>query len=55
MTSKSIKYACGAAVAASFLFANYAAQHGWPLWTITIAGVVFLSAVVMYLLTAQTQ
>ena len=55
MTRKPIKYACGAAVAGSFFLANHAAQHAWPLWSITLAGAVFVGAVVTYLLTAQTQ
>ena len=55
MARKSIKYACGAAVAGSFLLANHAAQHAWPLWTVTLAGAVFVGAVVAYLLTGQTQ
>ena len=55
MAKKPIKLACWAAVAASFLAANYAAQHSWPNWAITIAGAVFVGAVVTYLLTAQSQ
>lgn len=55
VTTKPIKYACGAAIAASFFLANHAAQHAWPLWTITLAGAIFVGAVVAYLLTAQTQ
>ena len=55
MAKNSIKFACGAAVAGSFLLANHAAQNAWPLWSITLAGAVFVGAVVMYLLTVQTQ
>ena len=55
MTKKPIKLVCWAAVAVSFIAANYATQHSWPIWTITIAGAVFIGAVVTYLLTAQSQ
>ncbi len=54
MAKKPIKLMCGAAILGSFLLANYAAQHSWPLWSITIAGAVFLGAVVTYILAAQS-
>lgn len=53
--TKQTKYLCGAVIAASFLLANYAAQHGWPLWSITLAGAVSLSAVLAYLFAAEAQ
>ncbi len=53
MTRKPIRYLCGAVILAGFLLANYAAQHAWPLGTITLAGVVFVGAVVAYILTTQ--
>ena len=55
MTKKPLKLACGAVIGGSILLANHAAQHHWPLWIITLAGAVFLGAVVTYILTAQTQ
>ena len=53
MPKKSIKWVCGAVIGGCFLAANYAAQHGWPLWSITLVGVVFLATVLVYVITAQ--
>lgn len=55
MAKKWVQFICWAVIAGSFLLANYASQHLWPLWSITIAGAVFLGAVVTYLLSAQSQ
>jgi hypothetical protein len=55
MAAKSAKYLCWVVIAVSFFAANYAAQHHWPLWSITIAGAVSLAAVVTYILTMQSQ
>ncbi len=55
MTHKPIKFVCWAVIGASILLANYAAQHSWPLWSITITGAVFLGAVVTYVMTMQSQ
>ena len=55
MTKKPLKFISWAVIAGSFFLANHAAQHSWPLWTITIAGAVFLGAVVTYLVTMQSQ
>ncbi len=55
MTKRPIKFVAWAVIAAGFFLANYAAQHSWPLWTITITGAVFIGAVVAYVLTAQSQ
>ena len=44
-----------AVIAASFLLANYAAQHGWPLWSIALAGAVSLGAVLACLFAAEAQ
>ena len=49
------KYVCWAVIIGSFLAANYAAQHHLPLWCITIAGAISLTAVVTYILTMQSQ
>jgi len=54
MTKKPLKFVSWAAIACSFLVANYAAQHSWPLWSITLAGAVFLGGVVTYILTTQS-
>lgn len=54
MTKNRVKYLCGAMIALSFFAANYAAQHHLPLWCITIAGAVSLTAVVTYILTMQS-
>ncbi len=55
MTKKLVVPACWVAIAASFLLANYASQHGWPLWSITLAGAVSLGAVLAYLFAAQAR
>jgi hypothetical protein len=54
MVKRPIKFICGAAIGGGFLLANYAAQHSWPLWTITLVGALFLGAVVTYVLTMQS-
>lgn len=55
MANKSLKFVFWGVIAGSFFLANFAAQHSWPLWTITLAGAVSLGAVVAYILTAQPQ
>lgn len=55
MTKKLVVPACWVIIAASFLLANYAAQHGWPLWSITLAGAVSLGAVLAYLFAAAVR
>ena len=54
MAKKPIQYICGAVILSSGLLANYAAQSHWPLWSITLAGAVFVGAVVVYILAAQS-
>lgn len=54
MAKKPIKLMCGAVIGGSILVANYAVQHFWSPWSITIAGAIFLAAVVAYILTAQS-
>ncbi len=53
--AKQTKRLCWAIIAASFLLANYAAQHAWPLWSITLAGAVSLGAVLAYLFAADAR
>lgn len=55
MTKKLVVPACWVAIAASFLLANYASQHGWPLWSITLAGAISLAAVLAYLFAADAR
>lgn len=55
MAKKPIPFVCLAVIVGSFFLANYAAQHIWPLWTITLAGAASLAAVLAYLLTSQSQ
>ncbi len=55
MAQKSTKFICWAVIGGSILVANYATQHFWPLWSITIAGAISLGAVVAYILTMQSQ
>lgn len=55
MAKKPIKYVCWAVIGGSLFLANHAAQHAWPLWSITLAGAVFLGAVMTYILTMQSQ
>ncbi len=55
MTKKPTKFICWAVIGGSFFLANYAAQHSWPLWSITVVGAVSLGAVVTYILTTQSQ
>lgn len=55
MTKKPIKFACWVVIGGSFFLANYAAQHFWPLWSITLAGAVSLGAVLTYIFTMQTK
>ncbi len=52
---KSAKYVCWVIIISSFFAANYCAQHHLPLWCITIAGAISLTAVVTYILTMQSQ
>ena len=53
--AKHTKMLCWAVIAVSILLANYAAQHAWPLWSITLAGAVSLGAVLAYLFAAETR
>ncbi len=55
MAKKPAKYLCWIVIVGSFFAANYAAQHHLPLWYITIAGAISLTAVVTYILTMQSQ
>ena len=55
MEKKPIKFICWGVIVGAFFLANYAAQHSWPLWSITLAGATSLSAVVTYVLTMQSQ
>ena len=55
MAKKRIKFASWGVIGGSFLLANYAAQHAWPLWSITLTGAVFLGAVVAYVIAMQSQ
>ena len=55
MTKKPINFVLWALIGGSFFLANYAAQHAWPLWSITLAGAVSLTAVVAYIMTMQAQ
>jgi hypothetical protein len=54
MAKKPVKFVSWAFIGGSFLLANYASQHSWPLWTITLAGAAFLGAVVAYVMTMQS-
>ena len=54
MTKKPITFVCWAVIGGSFFLANYAAQHAWPLWSITLAGAIFLGGVVTYVMTKQS-
>ena len=53
MTKKPINIVYWAVILGSFFLANYAAQHHWALWTITLAGAVSLGSVLAYLFTMQ--
>ena len=55
MTKKPLTFVYWVVIAGSFFLANFAAQHTWPLWTITVAGAVSLGAVVAYILTMQSE
>ncbi len=55
MANKSLTFVFWGVIAGSFFLANFAAQHSWPLWTITLAGAVSLGAVVAYILNKQPQ
>ncbi len=55
MTKKPINIVFWVLIGGSFFLANYAAQHFWPLWTITLAGAVSLASVVAYIFTMQSQ
>ncbi len=55
MTKKPINIVYWAVIVGSFFLANYAAQHHWALWTITLAGAVSLGSVLAYLFTMQSQ
>lgn len=55
MTKKKTIAVYWTVIAASFLLANYAAQHAWPLWSITLAGAVSLGAVLAYLFAADAR
>lgn len=55
MANKSLTFVFWGVIAGSFFIANFAAQHSWPLWTITLAGAVSLGAVVAYILNKQPQ
>ncbi len=55
MTKKPINIVLWVLIGSSFFLANYAAQHLWPLWTITLAGAVSLASVVAYIFTMQSQ
>ena len=55
MTKKPINFVYLVLIGTSFFLANYAAQHVWPLWTITLAGAVSLASVVAYIFTMQSQ
>ena len=54
MTKKPINIVYWILIGGSFFLANYAAQHFWPLWTITLAGAISLAAVVAYIFTMQS-
>lgn len=55
MTKKPINILYWVLIIGSFFLANYAAQHLWPLWTITLAGAVSLGSVLAYLFTMHSQ
>ncbi len=55
MTKKPITIVYWAVIIGSFFLANYAAQSHWPLWTITVAGAIFLAAVLGYLFTMHSE
>ena len=55
MTKKPINFVYLALVGGSFFLANYASEHAWPIWSITLAGAIFLGAVVAYIFTMQSQ
>lgn len=53
--AKPVRLVCWAVIAVSILLANYAAQHAWPLWSITLAGAASLGAVLAYIFAAETR
>ncbi len=55
MAKKPLTFIYWVVIIGSFFLANFAAQHVWPLWTITLAGAVSLGAVVAYILTMQSE
>ena len=55
MANKSLTFVYWVVILGSFFLANFAAQHAWPIWTITLAGAASLGAVVGYILTMQSE
>jgi len=55
MAKKPLTFVYWVVIIGSFFLANFAAQHAWPLWTITLAGALSLGAVLAYLLTTQSE
>lgn len=55
MAKKPLTFVYWVVILGSFFLANFAAQHGWPIWTITLAGAASLGAVVGYILTMQSE
>jgi hypothetical protein len=55
MAKKPLTFVYWVVILGSFFLANFAAQHGWPIWTITLAGAASLGSVVGYILTMQSE